>query len=78
MSKAISLKLEATLFAETERLLRTIRMPRNAYINRAIAFYNRCQTRRLRKQQLGRDVARLRDDTRACIVATELLEDLPE
>lgn len=78
MSKAISLKIDDQLFAATEELLQTIRQPRNAYINRAIAFYNRCQQRRLRKRQLARDVSLLREQTSDVIAATELLEDAPE
>ncbi len=78
MSKALSLKLDDRLVAETESVVRKVRVPRNAYINRAVDFYNRCQKRRLLKKTLKRDVALLKDQTRDFLRDFELLEDLPE
>lgn len=78
MSKALSLKLDDRIFAETESVIRKMRVPRNAYINRALEFYNRCQKRRLLKKRLKKDVDLLKDQTREVIRDFELLEDLPE
>jgi hypothetical protein len=39
--KALSLKLDETIFIETERLLSEINQSRNAYFNEAIDFYNK-------------------------------------
>lgn len=66
------------VFDETEKVLKRIRMPRNAYINRAVAFYNRCQKRMLSKKRLRKDVTLLADDTRQVLKSFELLEDVPE
>lgn len=78
MSKALSLKMENSLFEETERLLKKIRLPRNTYINQAVNFYNRCNQRLLIKKQLQKDTKALKKDTKEFLKAFELLEDLPE
>lgn len=78
MSKALSLKLDDRIFAETESVIRKMRVPRNSYINRALDFYNRCQKRRFLKRRLQKDVEALKDQTHEIIRDYELLEDLPE
>jgi len=55
MSKNLSLKLQDEVFEETERVLRRIKRPRNAYINEAIHFYNKLVARRLLKKKLIRE-----------------------
>jgi predicted transcriptional regulator len=55
MSKNLSLKLQDEVFEETERVLRRIKRPRNAYINEAIHFYNKLIARRLLKNKLIRE-----------------------
>jgi predicted transcriptional regulator len=52
MSKNLSLKLQDEVFEETERVLRRVKRPRNAYINEAIHFYNKLVARRLLKNKL--------------------------
>jgi len=49
MSKNLSLKLQDDIFEETERVLRKLKRPRNAYINEAIHFYNKLFARRYLK-----------------------------
>jgi len=55
MSKNLSLKLQDEIFDETERVLRKVKRPRNAYINEAIHFYNKLVARRLLKNKLLRE-----------------------
>ena len=78
MSKALSLKMDDGIFEETENVLKKMRVPRNAYINEAVSFYNRLQKRRLLKKKLKGEVALLQDQTRQFLKSFELLEDLPE
>lgn len=78
MSKLLSLKMDERVFRETEVLLHKIHVPRNAYINHAVDFFNRCQKRRLTKKQLRNDVALLAEDTRDVLKSFELLEDVLE
>jgi hypothetical protein len=50
--KTISLKIEESIFGETERILSQVKKPCNRYINEAIAYYNRIQKRVLLEQKL--------------------------
>jgi len=38
--KTVSLKIDDSVFVETEKILSTINKPRNRYINEAIVYYN--------------------------------------
>ena len=78
MSKALSLKMDDRIFDETEGILRKMHVPRNAYINQAVAFFNRLQKRNLIRQKLRKDVHLLWKNTTDFIKETELLDDLPE
>ncbi len=51
--KTLSLKLDESIFRETEELLEKIQMPRNRYINEALAYYNRVQRKKLLAQLLA-------------------------
>lgn len=55
MSKILSLKVQDEIFEETERVLKKVKRPRNAYINEAIHFYNKLIARRLLKDRLVRE-----------------------
>jgi hypothetical protein len=50
--KNLSLKLQDNIFADTEKILTQIKMPRNKYINEALAFYNRMKKRQMLAKQL--------------------------
>ncbi len=43
--KSISLKVDSSIFEETEKVLSSLKIPRNRYINEAIAYYNKMQKR---------------------------------
>ena len=45
--KTLSLKLDDTVYEETEQLLEKIKKPRNRYINEALQYYNRIQKKRI-------------------------------
>jgi len=55
MSKVLSLKLKDEIFQDTESMRKTAKVPRNAYINRALDFFNSIQKRRLLKRQLTKE-----------------------
>jgi hypothetical protein len=44
--KNLSLKMEESIFQETERILKKVRKNRNRYINEAVEFYNMLQKRK--------------------------------
>jgi len=50
--KTLSLKLDDTVYEETEQLLEKIKKPRNRYINEAIQYYNRIQKRKITANKL--------------------------
>ncbi len=50
--KNVSLKIDDTIFGETEKILSKIKKPRNRYINEALDYYNRLQKRLLLEMKL--------------------------
>ena len=50
--KTVSLKIDDSIFGETEKILSHISIPRNRYINEAIAYYNKAQKRQLLEKML--------------------------
>jgi hypothetical protein len=50
--KTVSLKIDESVFGETEKILSRLKKPRNRYINEAIDFYNRYQKRLILEKKL--------------------------
>jgi len=50
--KTILLKLDDSIFGDTENILSRIKKPRNRYINEAIEFYNKYQKRQILEKRL--------------------------
>jgi hypothetical protein len=61
--KTISLKIDDSIFGETENILSRIKKPRNRYINEAIEYYNRIQRRKLLESKLKRESALVKDES---------------
>jgi len=61
--KTVSLKIDDTIFGETEKILSKIRKPRNRYINEAIEYYNKIQRRIILEQKLGKESELVKDDS---------------
>jgi predicted transcriptional regulator len=53
--KALSLKLDDSIFDETEDLLTKLKKSRNRYINEAVDFYNRINKRNLISKKLTKE-----------------------
>jgi predicted transcriptional regulator len=78
MSKILSLKVQDEIFEETERVLKKVKRPRNAYINEAIHFYNKLIARRLLKNRLVRESNIVAADSMVVLEEFEKFEeDLP-
>jgi hypothetical protein len=73
--KTISLKIDDSVFSETEKILSLIRRPRNRYINEALDHYNRQQKRRLIKEKLIEESRLVREDSMGVLKEFERLED---
>lgn len=50
--KTVSLKIDDSIFGETEKILSRIKKTRNRYINEAIDYYNRHQRRIILEKKL--------------------------
>lgn len=68
--KVLSLKLKDDVFSEAEKVIERIHVSRNAYINQALAFYNKVNKRRLLRKQLEKESR----ETRA--VSLEVLREM--
>ena len=65
--KNVSLKLDDSVFSETERILARIKKPRNRYINEAIAYYNRLQKRIILEKKLKKESELVKNDSMAVL-----------
>ncbi|MBN2891408.1 MAG: hypothetical protein JXL97_06050 [Bacteroidales bacterium] len=70
--KTVSLKIDDSIFGETEKILSKIKKPRNRYINDAIEYYNRIQKRALIEKKLKKESDLVRADS------MEVLKDFEE
>jgi predicted transcriptional regulator len=50
--KTVSLKIDDSIFGETEKILSNISISRNRYINDAIEHYNKWQKRQILEEKL--------------------------
>jgi hypothetical protein len=70
--KTVSLKIDDSIFGETEKILSTIKKPRNRYINDAIDYYNRIQKRSILEKKLKKESDLVKADS------MEVLKDFEE
>lgn len=75
MSKVLSLKLRDEVFDAMETTLRRLKKPRNAYINEAVAHFNRLQRRRVFAAELARESAAACDESMRVLAEFEALRD---
>jgi hypothetical protein len=61
--KTVSLKIEETIFEETEKILAKIKKPRNRYINEALALYNKKYQRNLLEEKLKKESEIVAEDS---------------
>jgi len=65
--KTISLKIDDSIFGETEKILSSIKKPRNRYINEALEFYNRIQRRKILESKLKEESSLVNDESRSVL-----------
>lgn len=73
--KILSLKLKEEIFNEVEDVVHEIHVSRNAYINKALAFYNKLNKRRLLRKKLWKESNLVRDVSLNVLSEFEKLED---
>lgn len=61
--KTLSLKLDDSIFQDTEKLVKEINKPRNRYINEALNFYNKIQSRKILAKKLEAESKLVREES---------------
>ena len=61
--KTVSLKIDDSIFGETEKILGRIKKSRNRNINNAIENYNNLQKRLIMEKRLKSESALIKDDS---------------
>ena len=72
--KTVSLKIDDTIFGETEKILSKIRKPRNRYINEAIEYYNKIQKRRILELKLAKESELVRNESMSILKEFEEID----
>ena len=78
MTKALSLKLRDEIFTEMETTTSRLKLPRNAYINEAVAHFNRLHRRRQLSEQLVRESAAVMDESMRVLKEFEAIDEVPQ
>ncbi|MBK8563399.1 MAG: hypothetical protein IPN76_08630 [Saprospiraceae bacterium] len=73
--KTLSLKLQEPIFTEAEKMVAQLKKSRNAYINEAVAFYNRYQKRQLLAKLLAEESKLVAENSMEVLKEFEALED---
>lgn len=72
--KTVSLKIDDSIFGETEKILSKIKMPRNRYINEALEYYNKIQRRQMLEQKLKKDSDLVKKESMNVLKAFEKID----
>ena len=72
--KTISLKIDDSIFGETENIVALMKKPRNRYINEAIDYYNKVQKRKIIEQKLQNESLLVKDDSLSVLKEFESIE----
>jgi adenine-specific DNA methylase len=73
--KTVSLKIDDSIFGETEVILSKIKKPRNRYINEAIEYYNKLQNRKILESKLKKESALVKADSLSILKEFEEAEN---
>lgn len=61
--KTVLLKIDDSIFGETENILSKIKKPRNRYINEALEYYNKIQRRKILESKLKKESSLVKDES---------------
>lgn len=61
--KTVSLKIDDSIFEETEIIISRIKKPRNRYINEALDYYNKIQRRKMLEDKLNKESALVKNES---------------
>ena len=71
--KTLSLKLDDSVFTDTEQVISHIKKSRNRYINEALDFYNKFQKRKLLASQLEKESKLVKDESLTVLHEFEMI-----
>jgi len=71
--KTLSLKLDDSVFTETEQVISHIKKSRNRYINEALDFYNKVQKRKLLAAKLEKESILVKDESLTVLHEFEMI-----
>ncbi len=74
--KNVSLKIDDSIFGETEEIRSRIKKPRNRYINEAIDYYNKLQRRLYLEATLKKESALVSKDSLTVLKEFEAVDDV--
>ena len=72
--KTLSLKLDDSVFTDTEKVISHIKKSRNRYINEALAYYNKVQKRKLLASKLERESKLVEDESLKVLHEFEMID----
>ncbi|OPL11180.1 MAG: hypothetical protein AVO38_16020 [delta proteobacterium ML8_D] len=72
--KTISLKVDDSIFGDTEYIVALMKKPRNRYINEAIDYYNRLQKRKILEQKLQNESLLVKNNSMSVLKEFERIE----
>ena len=72
--KTLSLKLDDTIFLDTEQILTKMNKPRNRYINDAIDYYNKFQMRKILSAKLEKESIIVKNESMKVLHEFELID----
>ena len=73
--KTLSLKLDESIFEDTEEITSKMKLARNRYINEALRVYNLFNKRRILKEQLSKESKLVASDSMDILAEFEKLID---
>ncbi len=73
--KTLSLKLDDSVFEETEEVVAELKLARNRYINEALTLYNQFNKRRVLKNKLSKESKLVHQSSSEVLTEFEKLVD---
>lgn len=73
--KNLSLKMDDSIFSETEKIISKINKNRNRYINEAVDFYNLLQKKKILAKQFQKESKIVQDESMKVLAEFEKLQD---
>lgn len=74
--KTVSLKIDDTILGDTEKILSSVRISRNKYINEAIEYYNKVQKRKILEMKLKAESDLVKIDSLKVLSEFEIIENV--